>query len=62
MTRADLQAAVTGADADSPWLADALSRVAASPAAVAGLFPAVEPALRPGPAAGPGPGAGRVDR
>lgn len=41
MTSADLQTAVTGAVADLRWLADALSRVAASPAAVAGLFPAV---------------------
>ena len=41
MTSADLQAAVTGAVADLRWLADAQSRVAASPAAVAGLFPAV---------------------
>ena len=49
MTSAGLQTAVTGAVADPLWLADAVSRVAASPAAVAGLFPAVSRRCGRGP-------------
>ena len=55
MTRADLQSAVTGALADLGWLADALSQVAARPAAVAGLFPAVSRHCGRGPLPDPGP-------
>ena len=55
MTSADLQTAVTGAVADPPWLADALSQVAASPAAVAGLFPAVSRHCGRGPLPDPDP-------
>jgi hypothetical protein len=67
MTSADLQTAVTGAVADLRWLADAQSRVAASPAAVAGLFPAVSRHCGRGPLPDPAPelargGAGRGDR
>jgi hypothetical protein len=55
MTSADLQTAVTGAVADLWWLADAQSRVAASPAAVAGLFPAVSRHCGRGPLPDPDP-------
>jgi hypothetical protein len=55
MTSADLQTAVTGAVADLRWLADAQSRVAASPAAVAGLFPAVSRHCGRGPLPDPAP-------
>lgn len=48
----DLRAALKGAVADPGWLADAMSRVAASPAAIAGLFPAVSRRCGQGPLTG----------
>lgn len=41
MTTEDLRTALDSTVADPEWLADALSLVTASPAAIAGLFPAV---------------------
>ena len=41
MTAEELRTALSGTAADPAWLADALSRVAASPAAIGGLFPAI---------------------
>jgi hypothetical protein len=49
MTVDDLQAALKGAVADPAWLADATSRVAASAAAIAALFPAVSRRCGRGP-------------
>ena len=41
LTDEDLRAALAGAAADPAWLAGAVHRVSASPAAISGLFPAV---------------------
>jgi hypothetical protein len=55
MTAEDLRTALSGA-ADYPaWLAEALSRVAASPAAIGGLFPAVSRRCGRQPLPDPGP-------
>ncbi|HTT51572.1 MAG TPA: EboA domain-containing protein [Streptosporangiaceae bacterium] len=54
MTAEDLDAALDGTVAAPAWLADARARVTASPAAIAGLFPAV--GRRCGRAALPDPG------
>ena len=55
MTGQDLQAALDGAVVNPAWLADALARVQASPAAIAGLFPAVGRRCGRGPLPDPGP-------
>jgi hypothetical protein len=55
MTAEDLRAALSGTVADPAWLADALSRVAASPAAIGGLFPAVSRRCGRQPLPAPGP-------
>jgi hypothetical protein len=54
MTGEDLNNVLNGCVADPEWLSDALSRVAASPDAISGLFPAVS--RRCGRAALPDPG------
>jgi hypothetical protein len=55
MTGEDLSTALDGAVADPGWLADALSRVAVGPTAIAGLFPAVTRRCGRGPLPDPGP-------
>ncbi len=56
MTGEDLRTVLDGAVADPAWLADAKSRVAASPAAIAGLFPAVGRCCGRAPLPDPGQG------
>jgi hypothetical protein len=55
MTAGDLHTALTGAVGDQAWLAEASSTVAASPAAIAALFPAVGRHCGRGPLPDPGP-------
>jgi hypothetical protein len=54
MTAEDLRTALNGAVADPAWLAEATSRVAADPGAIAGLFPAVGRRCGRGPLPDPG--------
>lgn len=56
LTDEDLRAALAGVAADPGWLADAVHRVSASPAAISGLFPAVSRHCGRGPLPGGHPG------
>ena len=55
MTAEDLRSSVDCAVADPAWLADAVSQVTASPAAIAGFFPAVSRRCGRGPLPGRDP-------
>jgi hypothetical protein len=55
MTAEDLQTALKGAVTDPAWLAEARSKVAADPGAIASLFPAVGRRCGRGPLPDPGP-------